>query len=108
MFCLDLTKSCAFISTLRFVPVVAAGVGNSPASSFRGCVSGLDMLGRALDFDTEVSSVAARPELYLGDVFRWGEVQPYGNTVAQRPSTAGANNCANGGVGPDCFIPRGN
>ncbi|GFR99359.1 Pol polyprotein [Elysia marginata] len=64
------------------------------------------MLGRALDFDTEVARVDANPEQYLGDVFRWGEIQLYGNSVTQRPSTANPNNCLNGGVGPDCYVPR--
>ncbi|KAK3789280.1 hypothetical protein RRG08_001670 [Elysia crispata] len=89
-----------------FLPVIGDGINNSPTTSFQGCVSGLDMLDRALEFGTEVASVSASPELYLGNVFRWGELQPYGNSLAQRPSSASPNNCTNGGVGPDCYVPR--
>ncbi|GFO38966.1 signal peptide, cub and egf-like domain-containing protein 1, partial [Plakobranchus ocellatus] len=87
-----------------FLPVIRAGEDDTSTGGFRGCVSGLDMLGRALDFDTEVARVSTNPELYLGDVFRWGELQPYGNALIQRPSTAGPNSCTNGGVGPECLL----
>ncbi|XP_035824571.1 uncharacterized protein LOC101861248 [Aplysia californica] len=73
---------------------------------FVGCVSGMDLLSRALDFDTEVEQVDDNPSNFLGDVFRWHEVIPYGNVDVERPSTAAISQCPRGQLSPDCRLPR--
>ena len=93
-------------------------------SAFVGCLSDLDMLDRALDFNTEVQQVRSTTEVpqarrrrstgntgnstsFLGNVFRWYEVTAYGNVYVSSPSTAEISLCRQGQISPGCTSARG-
>ena len=63
------------------------------SGSLRGCVSGVDMLSRALDFAADLPDLQSQSFRYRGDLLRWAEFGVYGNTRFVRPSTARLVNC---------------
>lgn len=63
------------------------------SNSLRGCVSGVNMLSRGLDFAADLPDLQSQPFRYRGDLLRWAEFDVYGNVQFVRPSTASLVNC---------------
>ncbi|XP_070188097.1 uncharacterized protein [Littorina saxatilis] len=84
--------------------LMLGGTENTAASStaFRGCVSGVNMLSRGLDFTADLPDLQSQPFRYRGDLLRWAEFQEYGNTRFARPSTARLVNCVANPSEPAC------
>ncbi|XP_076452127.1 uncharacterized protein LOC143287751 [Babylonia areolata] len=90
--------------------VVLGGMRDAPqppsgstTSSFEGCVSGVNILGRALDFTTDLPNLQKFPSSYSGDVLRWAGFEEYGNTRYVRPSDARLVNCVTNPSEPLCI-----
>ncbi|KAH9490225.1 hypothetical protein Btru_036094 [Bulinus truncatus] len=81
--------------------LVVLGSTMDDALEFSGCISRLDMLNRSLDTSTELKAMEGRPDSYLGNVFRWGEVQPFGNTLLVKPSNV--SRCFATGLSSSCI-----
>ena len=75
--------------------LVLGGMQNTAATSgsLQGCVSGVNMLSRGLDFAADLPDLQSQPFMYRGDLLRWAEFEVYGNVQFARPSTARLVNC---------------
>ena len=62
--------------------------------------------GLCVDFNKEVTHVKDNLAAFPGDVFRWHEVVPHGNTATSRPSSAAISLCPQGQLSPGCDLPR--
>ncbi|KAK7004859.1 fibropellin-1 [Biomphalaria glabrata] len=105
---IDYLKNAVVTGYLQGITFSAGGfmavVGSSQSEpqKFVGCISDLDMLDRPVDTSTELNGIKTNSSAYLGNVFRWGELQPIGNVLIIQPSSAALSNCTGGGLGPSC------